>query len=311
MTISNAESIIHKELRTINMNNVQNTVYKFAPEAVTVALLGRNFKVSQSKFASSIIISGFPELKPVDAQGEPTSFGELEQFSMQLKMEKLSSLFSIMDIDKKSFDQVGSTSNIVMGIKDVALDSYINKISEVLRNTHNGKYRTHNGEIPSMVNRGANSIWSKVEDDGSITNLALNLGSNMFGNAGIMGAKKAIRSHKTPYGTRVKSNVLGVIVDRRNYDEAVDIVSSIQLGDDLTQRLASYRLPIGVADFDNENDWLMVTDKTEIGISYYPGFMFPQLRAYNKDSSNNWNVVTEWFVQGYIASPTGYFLNKF
>lgn len=311
MAIDEALLMVHKELRTINMNNVQASIYKFSPEATTVALLGRNFKSSSSKFWSSFILSGFPKLKPVDAQGEPTSFGELEQFSMRVELKKEASVFSIMDIDKRSFDGVGQTSNILEGIRDVGLDSFIDKISYILNNSHNGKFRTHNGEIPSLVNRGANSIWSKVNPDGSITNFAENLGSNTFSNAGIMDAKKKIRSHRTPYNTRIKSNVLGVIVDRRNYDNAVDIVSSINLGDDLTQRIASYRLPIGIADFDNENDWYMITDKTEIGLTFYNGFMFPQFRAYLENSSNNYRVVTEWFIQGHIASPTGYFYNKF
>ena len=133
----------------------------------------------------------------------------------------------------------------------------------------------------------------------------------MFGNAGIKAAKRAIRSHRTPYDTKIKSNVLGVIVDRRVYDDAVDIVSSIQLGDDLTQRLSSYRLPVGVADFDNENDWYMITDMTQIGLVYYNGFMFPQIRSYNEDLSNNFNIMTERFITGYVGSPTGYFYNKF
>ncbi len=306
-----ALKIMHKELRTINMNNIEASVTKFQPEAVTIALLGRNFKVSRSKAWTDIIISGFPRLKEIDAQGNPQSFGELEQFSMSVEMKKFASGFKIMDIDKRSFDQVGTTSNILQGLKDVALDSYIDKISEILNHLTDGTYRTFNGEIPTLAMRGANSIWSKVESDGSITNLAENLGSNMFGNAGIMDAKKKIRSHKTPYGTRIKSNVTGIIVDRRNYDNAVDIVSSIQLGNDRTQRLASFRIPIGVADFNNENDWLMVTDKTEIGIVYYPGFMFPQIRFYNDPASNNWNAITEWFVEGHVGLPTGYFLNKF
>lgn len=303
--------MIHKEFRAINMQNTKNTIYSFAPEAVTVALLGRNLKASNSKFWFEVTMAGFPKLEPVDSQGEPTSFGELEQFKFGFEIEKASSVFSLMDIDKKSFEQVGTMSDIISGIKDVALDEYINLFSYILNHTHDGIFRTFGDEYPSMTNRGSDSLWSKVEADGSITNLAENLGSNVFGNAGIIDAKKKIRSHQTPYRTRVKANVLGAIVDRRQYDVAMDIVNPIATSDNASLKLSSRGLPIGVADFNNEQDWYLITDKTQIGFGYYPGYMFPQFRTFDDGLSNNTKIITEWFNKGYVARPTGYFYNKF
>jgi len=306
-----ALKIVHKEIRVINMINTRDSVFSFSPEAVTVALLGKNLKQSNSKFQTEVTLSGYPPLKKVDAQGNPTSEGSLTQFKMSFEIEKEAAVFNIMDIDMRSLSQVGTITEVLEGIRDVALDAYIDKFSYVLNNATTGIFRTFNGEIPSLVNRGANSIWSKIEADGSITNMAKNLGSNAFGNAGILDAKKNIRTHMTPYRTRVKANIIGAIVDRRNYDAAADIVASNQLGTDRKQLVSSYRLPLGVLDFKNENDWWMITDKTQVGFGYYPGMMFPQHRTHRDGVSNNAKIITEHFTKGYIARATGYFQNKF
>jgi len=306
-----ANRVVHNELRIVNMDNTKNSLYTLSEEAITVAMLGRNFKQTSSKFTVMVTMSGFPELKPVDPQGQPTSYGELEEFGMRVKIEKFSSVFSTLDIDRRSLDNAGRMVQVMDGIRDVALDAYIDNLSYTMNHSHDGEFRVMNGEYASMTDRGKNSIWSEELEDGTIQNNAHNMGSNEFSSAGIKAARKAIRSHKTPYRTRIKSTVLGAIVDRNALDDAKDVVGSINQGVSRTNMIASFGLPLGVLDFSNEKDWYLITDKAQIGFAYYPGFMFPQYSRYLESVSNNDQIVTDWFKKGYIARPTGYFYNKF
>jgi hypothetical protein len=105
--------------------------------------------------------------------------------------------------------------------------------------------------------------------------------------------------------------VLGVIVSRQRYREARHIVENERLGSDFDVYRDVYGMPVGLADFEDERTWILITSSARIGWAVFTGNLFPTIFTYRDPETENAGIVTKWYNTPFALLPYGFYLNKF
>lgn len=321
MGVTKEERILHKQLQAIAKDGARLNFFSENGQGIAWRLImATGMKMTPSKTMASILLGGFPQLKEADANGNITSVGRLEKIYHAVEVKKFSSALPLDAIDYKSLSQVGNIMEVEEGLVSAYNESVLHSLSALINGLTTGEFvetradgsinvistlLTHGGEKPAQASR-TTGHWVK---DG--VNIAPNTGTTEFSADGVLEALSLIRRQKTIYDTTIPFNVAGIIVDRSKYDEAVEVVSNRQFGTDLQNRIYLSNLPVGYVDMENPKDWIIITDKANLGQVFFPGYLFPNLRLVPDNRTENVEFIADWYMNNYCASPTGFYLNKF
>lgn len=302
-----SEQVIAKQTNALVLKGAREGMLNdFTGEALTFRALATNLIQSDSKYYGIVSMKGFPKLKRTDAQGNHTSYGTLSSFSMSIEISKDSAVLPIQDIDRRNYEAVGTMQIIRRGMYAVVAESVADFQSDLLNNLHTGKFRTFNGEIPAQATRPNTSLYMIPDEDGNLVNVAENVGAFPMSPEGITATAAKIKTHKTPFGTRLPLKIMCIVVHTSKEDEVRKIVRDFNITNDFGEPM-----PVGTADFKHKDTWLMLSTAHQIGWAFYPGFMFPVIRTHVDQLKNELDIIGEWFVTGYVAAATGFFLNIF
>lgn len=302
----NALDILHNTSRAMYMKHMSTALTDSAGEAMTYILLSANMIISESKSIAEGTLSGFPAMAETDGRGEFTSRGTIDQQSVGIVLSKQGSVLDIKNIDLMSITNVGKMNEIMTGVTSQAKQGMIRTASHLLNNLDTGLYRTFNNETPGMYFRPSDSIYVV-----NGKNIAENMGAAEFSRQAVLHAMTKVDSHQSRDLTTIPNRVLGCIVSRQNYRNAIHIVTNEKLGSDFDVYKDVYGMPIGLVDFYDERTWVLLTTAARIGWAVFSGSIFPSIFMTSNPETENAGIVTKWYHKPFALLPYGFFLNKF
>lgn len=319
MPISQAEAILHRQIEIVARDGGRSAFAEESGQAVMWQILMAGAMLSDSKSIASIKLDGFPLLGKKDANGNILSKGELTEVIHYVSMKSLGSSMPIGHIDAKSLLQTGGFADVVAGQNSATQESIYYAGSGLLRGLTTGTFEvmnnagtweeispmlTYGDEVPAPATR-TSGLWYK-----NSTNYAPNRGSAEFSADAFIAALAALRQQKTLYGTTIPFSRVYLIVSRAKYDEVKELVMNDQFGTDLMKRQIK-GLTVGYFEAEDDRDWILVTDKAQMGFAFFPGYMVPSTEIISDPVTKNLQLITHWYMNAYCASPTGFYINKF
>ena len=302
----NPIDILHKTSRALYMKQMRTSLDENIGEAITYRILAAQMIVSESKKIAEATLNGFPPMKETDARGNFTSRGQIDEVSVGINLAKQGAVLDIQDIDLKSITNVGYFSKIMVGVTAQAIQGVVRSASHLMNNLDTGLYRTFNGETPGMFIRPDSSIYVV-----NGKNVAKNMGSVEFSREALLWSLTQIDSQQSRDLTTMTNRLVGVIVDRRNWRNAMHIVTNERIGTDYDVYKDSYGLPVGLVDFYDQRTWIVITTGARIGWAVFKGNIFPTIFTTTNPENENAGIVTKWYHKPFCLLPYGFFLNKF
>jgi hypothetical protein len=298
--------IVLKTTMALRNKYARETLLGNSMEAPTLMFFMRNLIVSPSKEYAIAQYYNYAKLQPTDNAGNIVSRSKLKSASTKFAMSKLASALDVPDMDAKAMMKAGTMGDILYGIESVNFQSIMDMCSYTLRNLHTGVLKAYN-ETPVILNRATGSLFLK---DG--VNLVPNMIAVELSAEGIKQAKQKFNSHKDLDGSNKDSgNQYLLIVDRRNLQNAIDILSEMYKGDSNNPNIQYRGLTLGVADLDDERDWCLVTDKAQFGFAVWSETILPTISIWTEEENEEVHYVSKWYVEPYCLSPYGIVFSKF
>jgi len=302
----NPIDILHKTGRALYMKQMRTSLDENLGEAITYRILAAQMIVSESKKIAEATLNGFPAMAETDARGDFTSRGQIDEVSVGINLAKQGAVLDIQDIDLKSITNVGYFSKIMVGVTAQAIQGIVRTASHLMNNLDTGLYRTFNNETPGMFIRPGDSIYVV-----NGKNVAKNMGSVEFSREALLWSLTQIDSQQSRDLTTMTNKLIGVIVDRRNWRNAMHIVTNERIGTDYDVYKDAYGLPVGLVDFKDQRTWIVITTGARIGWAVFKGNIFPTIFTTTNPENENAGIVTKWYHKPFCLLPYGFFLNKF
>lgn len=317
---SNAERAWLKEAQLIA--NAQGIISIEQNQGLRVAfqlLNSRSFSV-QTRIASKITLDGFPVTELKTANNDFVATGRITPIQMQLDIKSAGFAVPFDRLDIKSIKNVGSFGPVIQGLSESVTESVINIMSGFVNGLSTGTFDVKKNDgtyqnYGTLLTYGDEVVCQASRTTGhwyqNGVNVAPNMGSSELSADSLIAALNAVAKHKTIYGTTISVDDWAIIVDRSKYMETVhELVTNSQFGDDLQKR-AIAGVPVGWVDMEDPRDWLLVTNKADIGFMYFENQMFPLLRDVGDLRTENEEILCDYDLNVFAAQPTGLYLNKF
>ncbi len=301
-----ATDIILRTMSAVKNKFGRESLQSNADEVPAIAFFMGNLIVSGSKEYAEAQYYNFPKLQPVDSNGDIVSRSKLKSISTKFAMSKMASSLDIPDMDALAMTKAGTMEDIAMGIASVNNQSVVDMCSYVCKNLYTGVLKAF-GETPCLVNRPSGSVF--VKDS---VNLVPNMGALELSAESLKYARQKLAMHKDLDGTNKSSGrPYLLIVDRRNIENARDILSEIYKGDSSNPEIQFGGIQLACLDLDDEKDWLLVTDKAQFGFAVWSETVMPSVFAYTENENEEVHYISKWYVEPYCLSPYGIFFSKF
>lgn len=307
-----ASDIINGTMQALVTNNYRKALSEIPGESFTHMMLQRGGLISDSKYMAYAKLYNVPRMDSVDESGLITSRGTTKSISMGIELSKEGSVYTAKDLDYVS-ESAAATQETMQLISAAAVDYVWETDNHLLNNLDTGVLTCHNGEVPGMISRDADSFYMV---DG--VNIAPNMTGSTLSADSITLNYQMLGSQKSKDGFPIKNTVYGIIVDRSKYHQvAGETTRNSQFGTDLTHRWNTMGLMVGLADFKNQstgvstpNTWIMLASGMNMGTATIRGRAVPYIHTIFDQENQNVKIVTQWVHKNYCMEPYGFVLNK-